>query len=370
RAGGRMVPVRPSLRTHGAVHAVRVRRHRGAGRAHTRGLPRRRDRPGANGRTRCASSLSRPPGGIREANRCADPGEHLVQHPGRTHRLHAARRRRVLLDLAARRPRDRLVPAREGAFMSRPRISVVVPTFRRPELLRRCLVALCTQDLDPGDYEIVVADDGPSPETARAVADLDGLPGSPRVRCLPVGHTQGPAGARNVGWRAATAPLIAFTDDDTIPDPGWLPTGLEALDSGADAAVGRTIVPAPQPPTDYERGVAGLERAEFITANCFVSRRALERVGGFDERYERAWREDSDLQFALMDHGFVIASAPAAIVVHPIRPAPWGVSLSQQRQVMYDALRYRKYPGHYRRRIRAAPPIDYYVAVIAFAAGV
>lgn len=254
--------------------------------------------------------------------------------------------------------------------MSRPRISVVVPTFRRPELLRRCLVALCTQDLDPGDYEIVVADDGPSPETARAVADLDGLPGSPRVRCLPVRHTQGPAGARNVGWRAATAPLIAFTDDDTIPDPGWLPTGLEALDSGADAAVGRTIVPAPQPPTDYERGVAGLERAEFITANCFVSRRALERVGGFDERYERAWREDSDLQFALMDHGIVIASAPAAIVVHPIRPAPWGVSLSQQRQVMYDALLYRKYPGHYRRRIRAAPPIDYYVAVIAFAAGV
>lgn len=249
--------------------------------------------------------------------------------------------------------------------MSRPRISVVVPTFRRPRLLQRCLLALCAQDLDPDDYEIIVADDGPSPETARTVDAMGAQPGCPRMRCLPVLQTQGPAGARNLGWRSAEAPLIAFTDDDTIPHPGWLRAGLEALEAGADAAVGRTIVPAPEPPTDYERGVAGLERAEFITANCFARRRALERVGGFDERYERAWREDSDLQFALMEHGCRIVAAPAAIVVHPVRPARWGVSLGQQRQVMYDALLYRKYPRHYRQRIRPRPPLDYYAAVLA-----
>lgn len=254
--------------------------------------------------------------------------------------------------------------------MNRPRISVVVPTFRRPQLLRRCLLALCAQDLDPGDYEIIVADDGPSPDTAQTVASMSEQPGCPRIRCLPVIRTQGPAGARNLGWRSADAPLVAFTDDDTIPHPGWLRAGLEVLQSGADAAVGRTIVPTSDPPTDYERGVAGLERAEFITANCFVSLQALERVGGFDERYERAWREDSDLQFALMEHGLRIAAAPAAIVVHPVRPARWGVSVAQQRQVMYDALLYRKYPRHYRQRIRAVPPIDYYAAVLALALAV
>lgn len=251
--------------------------------------------------------------------------------------------------------------------MSPPRISVVVPSFGRPALLQRCLLALCAQDLEPGDYEIIVADDGPDPATAQTAKAMAGQPGCPSVRYLPVSATQGPAGARNLGWRSASAPLVAFTDDDTIPHPGWLRAGLEALGTGADAAVGRTIVPTPEPPTDYERGVAGLERAEFITANCFVSRRALERVGGFDERYERAWREDSDLQFALLEHGLRIVAAPAATVVHPVRPARWGISIAQQRQVMYDALLYRKYPHHYRQRIRAVPPIDYYAIVLALA---
>jgi glycosyltransferase involved in cell wall biosynthesis len=253
--------------------------------------------------------------------------------------------------------------------MNPPRISVVVPTFRRPELLRRCLLALCSQDLDPGDFEIVVADDGPSPGTARVVNAVRERPGSAGIRYVPVRLTQGPACARNLGWRAAQAPFIAFTDDDTIPRPGWLRAGLAALEAGADAAVGRTIVPVPDVPTDYERGVSGLERAEFITANCFVRRLALERTGGFDERYEKAWREDSDLQFALLDRGFWTVSAPEAVVVHPVRPAPWGVSLSQQRQVMYDALLYRKYPRHYRQRIRAVPPIGYYMSVLALVVG-
>jgi glycosyltransferase involved in cell wall biosynthesis len=253
--------------------------------------------------------------------------------------------------------------------MSQPRISVVVPTFRRPELLRRCLDALCSQDLDREDFEIVVADDGPDPGTEAIARQLRARGDCPVLRCLPVWRTQGPAGARNLGWHRATAPFIAFTDDDTIPGPGWLRAGLAALEMGAAAATGRTIVPAPALPTDYERGVAGLEQAEFITANCFVSRRALELTGGFDERYEKAWREDSDLQFALLDHGLRIVAVPAAVVVHPVRPAPWGVSLSQQRQVMYDALLYRKYPRHYRQRIRATPPLGYYVAVMGLAAG-
>lgn len=251
-----------------------------------------------------------------------------------------------------------------------PEITVVVPTFRRPQLLQRCLVALCAQDMDPEDYEIIVADDGPDTATARTVATMSAQPGCPPIRYLPVLGTQGPAGARNRGWRSSRTRLIAFTDDDTIPQPDWLRAGLEALRRGADAAVGRTVVPTSEPPTDYERGVAGLERAEFITANCFVSRRALEHVGGFDERYERAWREDSDLQFALLEHGYRIAPAPDAIVIHPVRPARWGVSMAQQRQVMYDALLYRKYPRHYRERIRPLPPLDYYAIAIAILATV
>src|SRR4051794_35983208 len=125
-------------------------------------------------------------------------------------------------------------------------VSVVVPTYNRPELLRRCLAALLAQDVDPTSYEIIVADDAACDATRQLVerycliheehADgshlqlsnlygLRELRGSeyvtsprevvieqrwPDVRYLPVKGAHGPAAARNIGWRAARAALVAF----------------------------------------------------------------------------------------------------------------------------------------------------------------
>lgn len=65
------------------------------------------------------------------------------------------------------------------------RVSVVVPTFRRPELLDRCLAALAAQNHDPADYEILIADDAASAETRRQVEEWS-MRADPRVRDLPV----------------------------------------------------------------------------------------------------------------------------------------------------------------------------------------
>jgi GT2 family glycosyltransferase len=218
----------------------------------------------------------------------------------------------------------------------KPQVSVVVPTCGRPALLARCLQALESQSLPRDQYEVVVAED--------------------RQR-------DGPATARNHGWRRARAPIVAFTDDDCIPDHDWLRRGLEALAGGAHAVCGRIVMPLTGAPTDYERDAQGLERAEFVTANCFVRKFMLERVGGFDERFRLAWREDSDLHFGLLAQGARIVREPRAIVVHPVRPANWGVSLRQQRKIMFDALLFKKHPRLYRERIRAAPRWDYCVIV-------
>jgi GT2 family glycosyltransferase len=123
------------------------------------------------------------------------------------------------------------------------------------------------------------------------------------------------------------------------------------------------VVPLPEAPTDYELNAAGLETAEFVTANCFVLRGVLAAIGGFDERFATAWREDSDLHFALLERGEPIARAPDAVVVHPVRPAQWGASLSQQRKSQYNALLFKKHPALYRERIQAWPPRRYYAAV-------
>lgn len=249
---------------------------------------------------------------------------------------------------------------------SLPRISVVIPTWRRPALLGRCLDALCKQSL-PGDaFEIIVCDDGPDDATrtfVETVARRQHASGGPVVHYLPVHATQGPAGARNLGWRHARADIVAFTDDDTEPDRDWLAQGLAAMQPAFAAVSGRVVMPLPDPPTDYALNESGLTTAEFVTANCFVRREALQVVGGFDERFTLAWREDSDLQFKLLRQAYQIGRAPDAVVVHPLRPAPPGVSLRQQRKVYFDALLYANDPVRYRRHIRARPPWEYFVIV-------
>jgi len=250
-----------------------------------------------------------------------------------------------------------------------PRASVVVPTCGRPQLLARCLAALAGQTLDAADYEIVVCDDGPDEAAREAVRAARG-PGRPTVRYLAVTATQGPAAARNAGWRAARAAVIAFTDDDTVPQPGWLEAGLRAMAPGVDAAAGRIVMPVPQPPTDLERDAGNLQRAEFATANCFVRAGTLRLLGGFDERYTMAWREDSDLHFALLERGAALAAAPDAVVVHPLRPAPFAAGIRMQKKVLFDTLLYKKYPRLYRQRIRPGPPWFYLLVVAALAAGV
>ena len=243
-------------------------------------------------------------------------------------------------------------------------VSVVVPTYRRPDRLDRCLAALVSQRYAPPDYEVVIADDADDPETRRQVEGWAAR--SPAaIRYVGVAGRRGPAAARNLGWRSARGPVIAFTDDDCLPGPDWLASGLAALDDGAEAATGRVVVPLPDRPTDYERDAAGLASAEFVTANLFCRCEALEAVGGFDERFAVAWREDSDLHFALLERGGGIVQADAAVVVHPVRPAPWGVSLRQQRKSRFDALLYKKHPSLYRLKVRPGRPWDYYAILAA-----
>lgn len=252
-----------------------------------------------------------------------------------------------------------------------PRLSVVIPTCRRPQLLARCLETVLAQTLPPSAYEVIVVDDGPSEDTRALVESLArARPDGPSLRYLRPHGTRGPAAARNLGWREARAPWIAFTDDDTRPETDWLARGERAMAAQPDAVAlrGRVVVPAPAEFTDHARMTRGLETADFVTANAFVRRSALACIGGFDERFLCAWREDSDLCFRLQQCG-PVGSAPGAVVMHPVREAPWGLSLRQQANVYFDALLYKKHPRRYRREIRPVPPWHYYGIVGASLAG-
>lgn len=252
-------------------------------------------------------------------------------------------------------------------------ISVVIPTFRRPELLQKCLAALSRQVYPGCFFEVVIVSDGPDPATESLVQTFAADHTDFCISCYHLPVKSGPAAARNFGWRQAAGDLVVFTDDDCIPDTDWLAAYWRAYrfhDQDYIAFTGRVIVPVPTQPTDYEKNVAQLSNAEFITANCACSRAALDLTGGFDEAFPAAWREDSDLQFKLLENKVPIAHVDDAVICHPVRQARWGVSIAEQRKSMFNALLFKKHPDLYRSRIARGPVWNYYLIILATIAAV
>ena len=193
----------------------------------------------------------------------------------------------------------------------------------------------------------------------------------PSVQYIALPENRGPATARNAGWRKSIGKLIAFTDDDCLPQPGWLSAIWEAYENHGMpeliAFSGRIEVPLSVLPTDFEKNTSLLEEAEFVTANCSCTKTALNLVDGFDERFKAPWREDSDLQFKLIQNNVLIHKLNNAVVIHPVRKAGWGTSISDQKKTVFNALLYKKYPHLFRKKIQSSPAWNYYMIITAFA---
>jgi GT2 family glycosyltransferase len=247
--------------------------------------------------------------------------------------------------------------------------SIVIPTINRPALLRKCLQALFKQTVVHSCYEIIVVTDGPDVATLDMASALKRAKGPlPRLRIVSLPGHRGPAAARNTGWRMARGRLVIFTDDDCIPSPRFVDAYLKRFRFHTNQPVaftGKVLVPVSKVPTDYEKNIAQLEKASFITANCAISMEALEQTGGFDEDFTMAWREDSAMEFCLMKHGIPIHFVFDAVVRHPVRKAPWGVSLRSEKKNIFNVLLYKKYTVMYKRSIQARPPLLYYAILFS-----
>jgi succinoglycan biosynthesis protein ExoM len=115
-------------------------------------------------------------------------------------------------------------------------ISILIPTFRRPELLAQVLAACIDQSVSLSSHvEIVVADNSPEAGARDAVTEL-----SRKTPCLRYVHEPrtGLASVRNAALRAARGRFVIFLDDDQLPQPGWLMAFVNAAERGAKAAFG------------------------------------------------------------------------------------------------------------------------------------
>lgn len=206
--------------------------------------------------------------------------------------------------------------------MSLPTVSVIVPTYRRPASLRRCLEALAAQDYPAGRFDILVVDDGGGLDPALG----DGL-GEVTVQLL-AQPNRGPATARNLGARLSTADLLAFTDDDCRPRPDWLRRTVEGLAIHSTALLGGTVVNA-LPGNPYAQASQDLVSflmecfpraralAPFFTSNNMAcGRDRLLALGGFDESFPTSAAEDRDLSERWAEHGGALHFEPTAVVEH------------------------------------------------------
>jgi HAD superfamily hydrolase (TIGR01662 family) len=235
--------------------------------------------------------------------------------------------------------------------MGAPLTSIVIPTVGRPSL-RVLLEALAT-GTEPVQVPIIVVDDRPSGSDLGPELSGIGLADLTVVRS----GGGGPARARNVGWRSTRTPWVSFLDDDVVPDADWyarLHDDLTGLGADVAGSQGRVRVPLPRNrrPTDWERGTAGLATATWITADMSYRRDALAGVGGFDERFPRAFREDADLGLRVtQQQGRIVHGARR--ITHPVRPSDDWASLRQQRGNADDFLMRRLHGPHWRDLVQA-----------------
>lgn len=203
--------------------------------------------------------------------------------------------------------------------------SVIVPSYRRPGKLAACLRSLAEQTCSPADFEVIVVDDAGMPG-APAPAAQAGYP----FACQLLGQNhRGAAAARNAGARVARGRLLAFTDDDCQPEPGWLeilrrriaaePEGALVGGRVVNALVRNRFASATQALVDFlvAHDSFGAGRGRLLTSNNLcVPSVAFHELGGFDEAFRGAGGEDREFCLRWAHRGRRAVYAPEAVVRH------------------------------------------------------
>jgi GT2 family glycosyltransferase len=228
----------------------------------------------------------------------------------------------------------------------RPRISVVVCSYNGAATIGDCCKAL--RALDYPDYELLVVDDGSTDGTGE-IAAAHGL------RVIRT-ENRGLSNARNIGWLEASGELVAYTDDDAMPDRDWLAHLARAFRDGHGGVGGPNVAPpdagrvarcvsmAPGGPTHV---LLSDREAEHIPGcNAAFRRDVLEAIGGFDPRF-RVAGDDVDVCWRIRERGWTLGFSPGAMVLHRPRGSIAAYWRQQRGYGRAEAALERKWPRRY-----------------------
>ena len=202
--------------------------------------------------------------------------------------------------------------------------SIIIPTYGRPDLLRRCLQSIIDSPFPKGDFEVIVVDDGSPEPIEELFENFDD-----RTNCcfLRQGNA-GPATARNNGAEMAKGTYLVFIDDDCQLDEKYLVNLKGAFERSPNSVLTGSVInhlkdnifsEASQLLIDYLhvtlREVDG--NAGFLTSNNFaLPKNLFNQIGGFDIRFSKAAAEDREIGLRLEHLGHPVIYSSDLVVRH------------------------------------------------------
>ena len=219
------------------------------------------------------------------------------------------------------------------------KISIIIPTFERGDLLWQCLLALSGQlRVDMSDVEVIVVENGPISGANEITNSL-----SERFQSLRYFHegALGVSRARNLGLRHAKGEILAFLDDDEVPEPEWLSelirpffwTGQRAnIVCGENEPIWHedrpewlsdSLLHSYSVCARWSPDVAAMESGQWVfEGNCAVETKLLRNAGGFDEALGRVSGDLLSGEGIIFEkirmQGALAVFNPAAVVRHHI----------------------------------------------------
>jgi glycosyltransferase involved in cell wall biosynthesis len=214
---------------------------------------------------------------------------------------------------------------------------VIVPTYKRPDLLRRCLAALTPefQGVVADRYEVIVTNDGDASGGSQTAIGV-----LPNLVCTE-GPGKGPAANRNHGAALAKGQWLVFTDDDCIPSPAWLYAFAKAVRPGCLVYEGRTTCAAGLR-SALEHAPVNEAGGHLWSCNFMVEAPLFRSCGGFDEGFPFPAMEDVDFRERLRDIDVTWDFVSGAVVDHPPRNVSLSQMLAQQESYYYFSIAKRR----------------------------
>jgi len=233
---------------------------------------------------------------------------------------------------------DKMGRSLTESWMKPEDVSVIIPTYKSLDLLKRTIGSLERQQPDPVLFEVVVVDDGSKDSTGKW---LQNYSGPLRLKAVVLLENRGRSAARNIGVSSSTCPLLLFVDGDMEFDPDFVSSHAACHFDGSSAVIGRVVYDRSFGCRGYtryleSRGIMKLKPGEpvpgryFLAGNASLSRKVFNYIGGFDE-YFRVYGEDIDFGMRLAEAGVTLKYRCDLIVHHlHVRPLRFVLKIAEE----------------------------------------